>query len=284
METFIDIKARLVAQGYSQTQGVDYEEVFSPVVRYSSIRTLLALANAQNLEIHQMDVKTAFLNGSIEHNIYMSQPEGFIDPDHPDYVCKLKKSIYGLKQSARCWNQTLDSFLLRNGYRKNGADECIYVKSKRNDDGLISFVILAIYVDDIIPISNDVEMLNEEKELLRKEFEMVDQGEIHFVLGMSIKRDRENKVLFINQEKYLESILSRFGMQDCKPMLTPLDPGVTLHKRLSNEESCDKHMYQQAIGCLTYVSTATRPDIAAAVSTLSTFMSDPSKEHWTGIK
>ena len=102
METLIDIchKARLVAQGYSPKQGIDYEEVFSPVARYSSIRTLLALANAQNLEVHQMDDKTAFLNGPIEHDIYMSQPEGFIDPDHPEYVCKLKKSIYGLNQSA----------------------------------------------------------------------------------------------------------------------------------------------------------------------------------------
>ena len=153
METSIDIKLDLyVAQGYSQTQGIDYEEVFSPVARYSSIRALLALANAHNLEIHQMDVKTAFLNGSIEHDIHMSQPEGFIDPLYPEYVCKLKKSIYGLKQSARCWNQTLDSFLRKNGYRKSGADNCIYVKSERKANGVISFVILAVYVDDIIPV------------------------------------------------------------------------------------------------------------------------------------
>ena len=159
-------KARLVAQGYSQTQGIDYEEVFFPVARYSSIRTLLALANEHNLEIHQMDVKTAFLNGSIEHDIYMTQPKGFVDPDHPEYVFKLNKSIYGLKQSARCWNQTLDSFLRANGYRKSGADTCIYVKSERKPNGFISFVILAVYVDDIIPASNDVDMLNAEKESL----------------------------------------------------------------------------------------------------------------------
>ena len=132
-----------------------------------------------------MDVKTAFLNGSIEHDIYMTQPKGFVDPDHPEYVCKLNKSIYGLKQSARCWNQTLDSFLRANGYRKSGADTCIYVKSERKPNGFISFVILAVYVDDIIPVSNDVDMLNAEKESLCREFEMVDQGEIHFVLGMS---------------------------------------------------------------------------------------------------
>ena len=130
-----------------------------------------------------MDVKTAFLNGIIEHDIFMSQPEGFIDPDHPNYVCKLKKSLYGLKQSARCWNQTLDNFLIANGYRRNGADNCIYVKSEKKDDGFISFVILAIYVDDIIPVSNDVNMLKVEKESLCQEFEMTDQGEIHFIFG-----------------------------------------------------------------------------------------------------
>ena len=180
-------KARLVAQGYSQTYGIDYEEVFSPVARYSSIRTLLTLTNAHDLEIHQMDVTTAFLNGSLEHDIYMKQPEGFVDPKYPNHVCKLKRSIYGLKQSARCWNQTLDVFLLKNGYRKSNADSCIYVKSVKQENGFISFVILAVYVDDIIPVSNDPEMLASEKQLLSNEFQMVDQGEIQFILGMSIK-------------------------------------------------------------------------------------------------
>ena len=218
-------KARLVAQGYSQTYGIDYEEVFPPVARYSSIRTLLTLANAHDLEIHQMDVTTAFLNGSLEHDIYMKQPEGFVDPKYPDHVCKLKRSIYGLKQSARCWNQTLDVFLLKNGYRKSNADSCIYVKSVKQENGFISFVILAVYVDDIIPVSNDSEMLASEKQLLSNEFQMVDQGEIQFILGMSIKRDRQKKTLFISQEKYLENVLNRSGMQDSKPVSTPLENG-----------------------------------------------------------
>ena len=120
---------------------------------------MLTLTNAHDLEIHQMDVTTAFLNGSLEHDIYiyMKQPEGFVDPKYPDHVCKLKRSIYGLKQSARCWNQTLDVFLLKNGYRKSNADSCIYVKSVKQENGFISFVILAVYVDDIIPVSNDPE-------------------------------------------------------------------------------------------------------------------------------
>ena len=275
-------KARLVAQGYSQTHGVDYEEVFSPVAKYSSIRTLLALANKHDLEIHQMDVKTAFLNGHIEHDIYMSQPDGFVDPDHPEYVCKLRKSLYGLKQSARCWNQTLDSFLTKNGYRRSDADNCIYVKSIKDSNGFISFVILAVYVDDIIPVSNDINMLNAEKELLCKNFEMTDQGEIHFVLGMTINRDRETPTLYINQHKYLESMLERFGMTNCKPIATPLE--ATYHQQTDEEEAFDKNLYQQAIGCLTYISTATRPDISAAVGVLSSYMSNPSKEHWNGVK
>ena len=125
-------KARLVAQGYTQTRGTDYEEVFSPVAKHTSLRTLLALANEHDLEVHQMDVKTAFLNGELDYDIYMSQPEGFVDEDKPNYVCKLRRSIYGLKQSARCWNTTLDEYLKSAGYRKSGADGCIYIKSIRN--------------------------------------------------------------------------------------------------------------------------------------------------------
>ena len=180
-------KARLVAQGYSQVRGVDYEEVFSPVARYTSVRSLLALANAQDLEIHQMDVKTAFLNGSLDCEIYMSQPEGFVDHDRPNHVCKLKKSIYGLKQSARCWNTTLDEYLKSVGFCKSKADECIYVNSVKKANGRISLVILGVYVDEIIPVSNDPAMLKAEKAALCERIEMIDQGEIHYLLGMSTK-------------------------------------------------------------------------------------------------
>ena len=126
-------KARLVAQGFTQTHGVDYEEVFSPVARMATIRSLLALANAHDLEIHQMDVHTAFLNGELEHEVYMEQPDGFINTDNPDFVCKLNRSLYGLKQSARCWNSTLDNYLEESGYRSCGADSCLYVKSVKSD-------------------------------------------------------------------------------------------------------------------------------------------------------
>ena len=277
-------KARLVAQGYSQVRGVDYDEVFSPVARNTSVRSLLALANAHDLEVHQMDVKTAFLNGSLDCDIYMSQPEGFVDPDRPNHVCKLKKSIYGLKQSARCWNTTLDEYLKSVGYRKSNADECIYVKSMKDVNGHISFVILGVYVDDIIPVSNDTALLKAEKAALCERFEMVDQGEIHYLLGMSIKRDRESRTLTISQPNYVEKVLRKFGMENCKPVSTPLEPGRRFQQLSPNDEPFDVQTYQQAIGCLTYVSTATRPDIAAAVGVLSQYMSKPSKDHWTGVK
>ena len=277
-------KARLVAQGYSQMKGIDYDEVFSPVARYASVRSLLALANAHDLEIHQMDVKTAFLNGSLDCEIYMSQPEGFVDPERPDYVCKLKKSIYGLKQSARCWNTTLDEYLKCTGYHKSNADGCIYTKSKKAADGHISYVILGVYVDDLVPVSNDPAMLKEEKAALCNKFEMVDQGEIHYLLGMSIKRDRKLRTLTINQPTYLEKVLKRFGMEHCKPVSTPLEPGKKFQKLSTDDKPFDTQIYQQAIGCLTHASTTTRPDIAAAVGVLSQYMSNPSTDHWMGVK
>ena len=168
-----------------------------------------------------------------------------------------------LKQLARYWNETLDTLLMTNGYRKGNADSCIYVKSIKNEDGFISFVILAVYVENIIPFSNDIDMLSAEKKLLCKHFEMTDQGETHSILGMTFKRDRENRTLFINQQKYLESMLKRFGTADCKPVATPLVFETTYHNR-TEEEKFSKNLHQKAIGCLTYISTATRPNISTA--------------------
>ena len=199
-------KARLVAQGFSQTRGVDYEEVFSPVIRFSTLRTLLALANANNWEVHQMDVATAFLNAELDCDVFMEQPKGFVDAKNRDFVCKLKKGLYGLKQSARCWNATLDSFLKSNGFRQSDADHCIYIKHIV-DDGC--FVIFAVYVDDIIPVSNDMKLLHIEKEILCKKFVMVDNGDADYFLNLSIKRNREERILSISQPLYLQSILKK---------------------------------------------------------------------------
>ena len=277
-------KARLVAQGFTQTQGVDYSEVFAPVARNSTIRALLALGNAMDLEIHQMDVCTAFLNGELDMDVYMEQPKGFVDSDRPDYVCKLKKGLYGLKQAARCWNSTLDEYLKSAGYRVSSADGCVYVKSVKDSSGHIKFVILPVYVDDFMPVGNDKAMMKAEKKALCERFELVDNGDVSHILGMLISRDRDSRTLTISQRTYLEEMLLRFRMDGCNPVSTPLETGRQFSKFSDGDVSFDKQLYQQAIGCLTYVSTSTRPDIAAAVGTLSQHMAQPSVDHWTGVK
>ena len=212
------LKSRLVAQGYSQTEGIDYDEVFAPVARSATIRTLLSFANTNDLEIHQLDVKTAFLHGVLDCDLYMEQPEGYVDLDHPDYVCKLNKCLYGLKQSAKCWNELLDRHFIENGYTRADADGCVYVKTVSG-----SFMIMGVYVDDFIPISNDPEMMKTEKAALSAKFEIVDNGNISYFLRMLIKRDRENRTLTISQPNYVDTILSKFGMSECKPVATPMD-------------------------------------------------------------
>ena len=180
----IRVKARLVAHGYSQTKGVDYDEVFSPVARQSSVRTLLALSNAHDLEIHQ----TAFLNGELDCEIYMSQPESCVASDRPEYLASV-------------------------GYRRSDANGCILIharKQSQEPNGHINFVILGVYVDDLVPVFNTPALLKAEKDALCTRFDMVDQGDIRYLLGMSIKRDRKYTTLTISQPTYLEKVLKRF--------------------------------------------------------------------------
>ena len=270
-------KARLVAKGCSQKPGLDYEETFSPVGKYTSIRTLLAIANQLNLEVHQMDVSTAFLNGKLEEEIYMSQPEGYVKEGKEELVCKLNKSIYGLKQSSRCWFNTIDEFLENSGYTKSSSDPCIYIKREGEDITLI-----ALYVDDLIPARNSKSMLLREKAALRQRFEMKDLGEVHYCLGIQVERDKDNKRMRLHQAQYLANLLGKFGMQDCKPAATPVDQSTKL---LPNEgEPIDKENYQALIVGLTYAVTATRPDLALALGTVNQFCSNPGEEHWKAAK
>ncbi len=226
-------KARLVARGFTQTYGVDYNKTFALVTKFTSIHCILALAALEDMEIHQMDVKIAFLNGELEEEIYMEQPQGIVHQGGEHLVCKLQKSLYGLKQSPRAWNQKLDAFLKSIEFMKSEADPRVYVAQV----GDVKFFIV-VYVDDLILVCNDQNKLLQIKEELNQKFEMKDLGELHFFLGMEVERYREERLLRINQIKYLKEILKRFRMEECKPIGVPLDPKVKLKRNANgNDES-----------------------------------------------
>ena len=271
-------KARLVAQGFSQKYGDDYDETFCPVVRLESLRALMALAVQNGLKLHQVDVTTAFLNGELEEEVYMRQANGFITDGEEHLVCKLKKSIYGLKQSPRCWNTALDSQLKDMGFVQSVSDPCLYT-----DAGGDAFFI-GVYVDDIILAGRSDKKIKEVKDVLAHKFDIKDMGKLHYFLGTKILQDEKSGNIWIGQPVYTNNLLKRFGMQDCKAVSTPVDTSTKLVKATSDDECIDQQLYQSAIGSLLYLSVSTRPDITYAVSTLARFSSNPTKQHWTALK
>ncbi|KAK1644404.1 hypothetical protein QYE76_062209, partial [Lolium multiflorum] len=202
-------KARLVAKGFRQIQGVDYDETFSPVAKLKSVRILLAIATFFDYEIWQMDVKTAFLNGDIEEELYMVQPKGFVDPKNADKVCKLQRSIYGLKQASRSWNRRFDKVIKDFGFIQCHGEACIY---KKVSGSSVAFLIL--YVDDILLIGNDIELLSSVKGYLNNSFSMKDLGEASYILGIKIYRDRSRRLIGLSQSTYLDKILKKFRMDE----------------------------------------------------------------------
>jgi len=271
-------KGRLVAKGYSQKHGLDYDETFSPVVRHQSIRALLAYGVKQGMLIHQMDVITAFLNGELEEDIYMRQPEGYVVPGKEHMVCKLKRSIYGLKQASRCWNNTFHDHMEQIGFERSSADPCVYIRSGN------SMAIVAVYVDDLIILTSTQEEMNRVKESLEKKFRMKDMGQLHYCLGVSVVQDKANHCIWMHQKQYILSMLRRYGMIDAKPSPTPADVSVKLVKCDNTSKNVDQVLYQSMVGSLLYIAMATRPDIAHAVGVVSKFNSNPTQAHLTAVK
>ncbi|KAG8472960.1 hypothetical protein CXB51_035039 [Gossypium anomalum] len=212
-------KARLVTKGYSQIPGVDFTNVFSPVVKNSSIRALLGIVAMHDLELEQLDVKTAFLHGKLEEDIYMQQPEGFIVSENEDYVCLLRKSFYGLKQSPRQWYKRFDSFMASHDFKRSSLDSCVYFK--KNSNG--SFVYLLLYVDDLLIAAKDKGEIRKVKAQVSEEFEMKDLGPAKKILGIEILRDRKASKLYLSQKGYIEKVLCRFNMQSAKPSVQLAD-------------------------------------------------------------
>ena len=271
-------KARLVPQGFSQKFGTDYDETFCPVVKMEFVRTLIATAVQRGLQLHQVDVATAFLNGELEEEVYMRQPEGFVIPGQEHLVCRLKRSIYGLKQSPRCWNTVLDNHLKKMGFVQTDTDPCVY----RASGGEPFF--LGVYVDDIVLATRNSKRLAKVKRELAERFDIKDMGKLHHFLGMKIVQDEATGNVWIGQSAYTESLLKKFGMDEAKPVATPVDTSTKLVKATDDDMSFDQHQYQSAVGSLMYLSVATRPDITYAVSNVAKFSAEPTTSHWTAVK
>ena len=272
-------KGRLVAKGYSQKYGIDYDETFSPVVRFDSIRALLAFAVQKKMLIHQMDVVAAFLHGDLEEDIYMEQPEGYVIPGKEDMVCKLKKSLYGLKQSPRCWNQAFTESLKSLNFTQSQAEPCIFIR-RSSDEAKLS--IIALYVDDLIIVTTTEAEMNEIKASLRQNFKMTDMGSLHFCLGVSIKQCAD--MIKLSQKHYIEKLLKRYELDDANPVCTPMDLNVRLMADDGHSKLTDKVKYQSMVGSLLYVAIATRPDISQAVGAVSKYNAEPSEAHLTAVK
>ncbi|KAL5499747.1 hypothetical protein EMCRGX_G011207 [Ephydatia muelleri] len=272
-------KARLVAKGFTQKHGIHYDETFSPVVRFTSVRTLLAFAVQNGMMVHQMDVVTAFLNGTLEEEIYMEQPPGYIKKGEEHLVCKLKKSIYGLKQSPRCWNKVFNEYMTSLSYEQCAADPCVLVRTEGTET-----TIIAVYVDDLIIIAKNPETMERIKGSLTERFKMKDLGKLHYCLGINIEYDENKRCLWMHQRPYIQSLLERYQLSEAKSSCTPADINVKLVKDDGAAKLADSVCYQSMVGSLLYAAIATRPDIAQAVGAVSKFNSCPTETHLTGVK
>lgn len=223
-----------------------------------------------------MDVKTAFLNGELDEEIYMNQPDGFVIKGHEGKVCKLLKSLYGLKQAPKQWHEKFDKTLTSAGFVVNEADKCVYYRHGGGEG-----VILCLYVDDILIFGTNLKVIEEFKTFLSKCFDMKDLGVVDVILNIKLVRGDNGEITLL-QSHYVEKILSRFGYADCKPSPTPYDPSVLLRK--NHRIGRDQLRYSQIIGSLMYLASATRPDISFAVSKLSRFNKNPGDDHWSALE
>jgi hypothetical protein len=254
--TVIRNKARLVAQGYTQIEGIDFDETFAPVARLESIRILLSISCHLGFKLYQMDVKSAFLNGILQEEVYGEQPKGFLDPHYPQHVYKLKKALYGLKQAPRAWYERFTIYLLDKGFTRGQADRTLFIRNQGNHK-----LIAQIYVDDIIFRATLDSQAHEFSEEMKQEFEMSMIGELTYFMGLQVKQTSEG--IFISQAKYAKYLVKRFGLDGKSHAPTPIRTNVKMSADLTSKQ-VDPTLYRNMIGNLLYL-TVSRPDISFSV-------------------
>lgn len=271
-------KARLVAQGYSQKYGSDYDEVFAPVVKQTTFRVLMSVAAKERMIVKHLDAKTAFLNGKLRETIYMKQPPGFELKGQESKVCLLKKSIYGLKQAARAWNEAIHNVLVEHGFKQSKIDLCLYSKCV---NGVWCYVL--IYVDDLPVASKSENLIQEVENILAEKFEISNLGHIKQFLRMEVTKDVDGNYV-LGQSNYIENIIMDLDLSDAKPAKTPMDANYGKLQQQPSKPLGEKGKYRRFIGCLLYVAINTRPDISASVSILSQKLENPTETDWNQLK
>ena len=281
-------KARLVAQGFSQIGGVDYDDTYAPVAKLASSRAIIAMANRLRLILHQVDIKGAYLNGVLRDDevLYLRHPPGYMAPDAGKRVLRLQKALYGLKQAGRRWYQTFTAILVELGFTQCSVDQAVYHKS---DAAARELMVLAVHVDDCTIAASERKLVDDFKARLSKHVEVTDLGELHWMLGIEVKRDREAGTIHLSQRSYIDSILHRFNFADLKPLSTPMDVQAKLTSEQAPSTAAEfaamrNIPYREAVGALNWAALATRPDISFAVSTVARFASNPGPAHWEAVK
>ncbi|GJU05122.1 retrovirus-related pol polyprotein from transposon TNT 1-94 [Tanacetum coccineum] len=272
--TVIRNKSSLVAKGYGQQEGIDFEELFAPVARLEAVRLFIAYAAHKSFLIYQMDVKTTFLNGPLREEVYVNHPDGFVDPHHPDKVYRLKKALYGLKQAPRAWYDELSNFLVSKGFSKGSIDPTLFITKHKGD-----ILLVQIYVDDIIFGSTNPKLAKNFEKLMHSRFEMSMIGELKLFLGILINQSPRG--IFINQAKYAQEILKKHGLASCKSIGTPMAT-----KHLDDDLSgtpVDQMKYHSMVEALMYL-TASRPDIQHATCYCARYQARPTEKHLTAVK